>query len=342
MGDVILALRFNAMIKLTDLQKVIDGNTVVDIQTLQIGKGEIVALVGPVDSGKETLLELLTGQTRPTAGALHIAEIDPRKEAKAFSLLAGVLFAEENLYKRQSPKANLNFHCRLRRLPKSRAEEVLVQVGLADHADTPVEKLSSSLVRRLAFGRAILHRPQVLLLFEPFAKCDDSSVALLGKVMRQQAEEGVAALILAEDTTNLATVCDTIYRLDQGKIMEAYDPQEELRPSLPFMIPAKLEGKVALVDPMDILYVVAQDDRAFIQTAEDRLPTQFTLSELEKRLSRSGFFRAHRSFLVNLQHVKEVIPYTRDSFSLKLKNAEATEIPLSKSAARELRELLGY
>jgi ABC-2 type transport system ATP-binding protein len=72
------------------------------------------------------------------------------------------------------------------------------------------------------------------------------------------------------------------------------------------------------------------------------LPTHFTLNELEERLLRSGFFRAHRSYLVNLQHVKEVIPYTRNSFSLRLDDEAGTEIPLSKSAAGELRELLGY
>ena len=86
----------------------------------------------------------------------------------------------------------------------------------------------------------------------------------------------------------------------------------------------------------------AQDNRTFLRTPEDYLPTQFTLTELEKRLARSGFFRAHRSYLVNLQHVKEVIPFTRDSYILKLKDPKGTEIPLSKSAARELRELLGY
>ena len=59
-------------------------------------------------------------------------------------------------------------------------------------------------------------------------------------------------------------------------------------------------------------------------------------------MSRSGFFRAHRAYLVNLQQVKEVIPYTRDSFTLRLKDAAGTEIPLSKSAERDLRDLLGY
>jgi ABC-2 type transport system ATP-binding protein len=63
---------------------------------------------------------------------------------------------------------------------------------------------------------------------------------------------------------------------------------------------------------------------------------------MEEKLSRSGFFRAHRAYLVNLQHVKEVIPFTRNSFSLRLTDSDNTEIPLSKSAAGELSDLLGY
>jgi DNA-binding LytR/AlgR family response regulator len=108
------------------------------------------------------------------------------------------------------------------------------------------------------------------------------------------------------------------------------------------MIPARAEDKIVLIDPAEILYVFAQEDRTFLQTHNECLPTQFTLTELERRLSRSGFFRTHRAYLVNLQQVKEVIPYTRDSFNLRLKDAEGTMIPLSKSAERELRELLAY
>jgi len=330
------------MIELKDLQKVIDQKIVLDIDRLHVDAGQITALVGPIDSGKNILFELLIGKSGPTMGAISVAGVDPFKERIQFSQLVGVLFEDDNLYQRQTAQGNLDFFSRLRRLPKNRSEEILAQVGLADQAGTRVEKLSSSLARRLAFGRAIFHQPGVLLLVEPFSRCDDPSIILLSKMMRQMAEEGVSILIINEDTTNLTSLCDTIYRLDQGRIVDVYNPQEEQSPALPFMIPAKLEGRVALVNPADIMFVYAQDDRAFLQTTEDRFPTQFTLSELEKRLSRSGFFRAHRGYLVNLQHVKEVIPYTRDSFSLILKDNTGTEIPLSKSAARELRELLGY
>jgi ABC-2 type transport system ATP-binding protein len=330
------------VIELKSLQKVIDQKTAIDIEALRVKAGEIAALVGPVGSGKDTLFELLTGRSRPTVGEVRLNGIDPYAEKGRFSRQVGVLFPEDNLYKRQSARGNLRFYCRLRRLPKSRAAEVLAQVGLADHAHTKVEKLPSGLARRLALGRAILNDPEVLLLVDPFAKCDDASVSLLSKLMRQLADDGAAMLIIAEDTTNLTSLCDIIYRLDQGRIVDVYKPEEEQRSGLPFMIPARLEEGIALVNPVDILYVEVQDDRTFLRTPEDYLPTQFTLTELEKRLARSGFFRAHRSYLVNLQHVKEVIPFTRDSYILKLKDPKGTEIPLSKSAARELRELLDY
>lgn len=332
----------NTTIQLTDLQKVHENDTVINIENLVVPAGQIAALIGPIDSGKEILFELLTGQSRPTMGAVRLAGFDPVADKEDFSRHVGVLFAEDNLYQRFSALDNLKFYCRLRRLPISRAEDVLALVGLADHAKKKVEQLPPNLVRRLAFGRAILNHPEILLLFEPYEKCDENSVSLLSKLIRQLANEGVAVLVLAAEPSILSSVCDMIYRLDQGRIVEAYNPQEQPEPALPFMIPAKLEGRVALVDPVDILYVEAQQDRAYLQTAEDLLPTQFTMTELEQRLSRSGFFRAHRGYLVNLQHVKEVIPYTRDSFSLKLKDINGTEIPLSKSAARELRELLGY
>jgi ABC-2 type transport system ATP-binding protein len=218
----------------------------------------------------------------------------------------------------------------------------LLAVGLADHADTSVEKLTTSLSRRLAFGRAILHHPSVLILDEPFAKCDAMCVSLISDQIRQLTQGGGAVLILANDDDHLNDLCNVIYNLDQGRVIDSYRPAEEERQSLPFMIPAKLEHTVALVDPADIYFVYAQDDHTYLQTEEGSLRTQFTMSELEERLSRRGFFRAHRGYLVNLQHVKEVIPYTRDSFSLRMKDADSTKIPLSKSAARELRDILGY
>jgi ABC-2 type transport system ATP-binding protein len=330
------------MILLTNLQKVIDQSTVIDIPALEVKAGEVAALVGVVDSGKDVLFQLLIGSLRPTTGSVRLVGLDPCLERDAFSRQVGVVFPDDNLYKRMSVLGNLQFYCRLYRLPKTRPMEVLELVGLADQAHINAEKLSLSLSRRLMLGRALLANLKVLLLADPFAGCDQVSITLISQVVRRQAEAGAAVLVFAHDAADLEKLCDTVYRLEQGRIAESYNPQQEQQRNRPFMIPARAQEKVALIDPADILYVFAQDDRTYLQTRDECLPTQFTLTELEKRLSRSGFFRAHRAYLVNLQQVKEVIPFTRDSFSLRLKDASGTVIPLSKSAERELRELLGY
>jgi len=330
------------MIELTSVQKVVEGRTVLDIERLRVRNGEVVALVGPAGSGKQLLMDLLIGRTRPTSGTVRVGGIDPHEDRGAFSNLAGVLFAEDGLYKRQSPHANLLFHCRVRGLPSSRAGEVLDKVGLTDQRDANTGKLPSGLARRLAFGRAILHHPEYILLHEPFSRCDEATINLISSLIRQLAEDERCILILADDSTNLGAICDRIFALHRGHLVEAHAVQDDEQTGLPFKIPARLEGSVALVNPADILYADAEEGKAFLHTAEGRLPTRFTLSELEARLSKRGFFRAHRGYLVNLQHVKEVIPFTRNSFSLRLNDENGTQIPLSKSAAADLRELLGY
>ncbi len=330
------------MIAIKDLQKIIGGITVLDIPDLTVRDGEIAALVGPAGSGKQALLELLTGRSRPSLGSLNLAGVDPAKDNERFSQMVGVLFAEDAVYKNLSPLANLAFHCRLRGFPEKRAQEMLSRVGLSDAAHVRISRLSTGQLRRLDFGRAILHAPRALLLVEPFARCDESTIALLSDLIRKQAEGQATVLCLASDATHLFSLCHTLYELNNGRISEIDQQRLEPDERLPFKIPVRHEDKVILLNPADILYASAEEGRAVIVTAENQLPTQYTLVELEERLARSGFFRAHRSYLVNLQHVREVIPYTRNSYTLRLNDQKQTEIPLSKSAASELKDLLKY
>jgi ABC-2 type transport system ATP-binding protein len=329
------------MITLSHLQKVSDGQPVLGIDRLHVAAGAIAAIVGPPGSGLDPLLDLLIGRRRPTAGTVRLDDIDPA-DGGAFSERAGVLFSEDALYPRRSARRHLIFDARLRGLPKARVDEVLTIVGLADHAEMQAGKLSSGLRRRLAFGRAILHRPANLILRDPFARCDAASVELITRCIRDQAEEKTTTLILNHDTTHLLHLCDTIHRLEHGSIVESLEPTSDPATILPLKIPVKMEGEVALVNPADILYAGAHEGRSILHTVNGALATQFTLSELETRLARRGFFRAHRSYLVNLQHAKSVIPYTRNTYSLVIDDAEGTEIPMSRTSAAELRDLLGY
>jgi ABC-2 type transport system ATP-binding protein len=329
------------VIEIRNIQKVLGGKTVLDIPGLKVGAGEIAGVFGLEDSGRDALFDLLIGRIRPTLGTVRLAGVDPAQARGRFSRLSGIMFSEDALYKNLPVRANLEFQSDLYGLPKQRVDEVMALVGLADQANANADKIPPGLKRRLAFGRVILHRPKVLILEELFARCDESTIMLLENLVRDAAEGGAAVLLMASTSARLAPLCFRIYEIQQGRLLETRLESEQPGRQA-FKLPVKLEDKVVLLNPAEILYADAGEGRVNLVTLEGRLPTQYTLAELEGKLSRSGFFRAHRSILVNLQHVKEVIPYTRNSFSIRLDDSEGTKIPLSKSAAAELRVFFGY
>ncbi|MGH2516785.1 MAG: LytTR family DNA-binding domain-containing protein [Ktedonobacterales bacterium] len=90
------------------------------------------------------------------------------------------------------------------------------------------------------------------------------------------------------------------------------------------------------------LYATSRDGRTFLRTATEEATTNLTLQEMESRLSGRGFCKAHRAYLVNLQHVKAVIQYTRNSYILQPDDKQETNILLSKQSEKALQDLLGY
>ena len=335
------------MIEIHNLQKVVDQVTTIDIPELVAITGEVTAVFGLTGWEKNTFVALLTGQTQPTAGKIKVAGFDPYAERKAFARHVGVLLAENGLYPKLSVRQNLIFYTNLYGVKAERAERLLQQVGLQDQAAERAANLAPSLARRLAFGRSVLHEPDVWLLVDPFANCDAASVALLKALVQEMAAKGTTVMIVTSDQAQVLGLCDSVVEMENGRLQQQYRPAEQPAQSdLPFKIPARLEGKVALVNPADILYATAEDGRTFLCTEDGRIPTHLTLTEVEERLARSGFFRAHRAYLVNIQHIKEVISYTRNSYTLvldgKIPEEGRIEIPLSKGAARDLREMLDY
>ena len=125
-------------------------------------------------------------------------------------------------------------------------------------------------------------------------------------------------------------------------------PLEPLRPiqieALPIRvekIPAKVEDKIILFDPTEIDFIESSDGICLLQVKGEPSPCTFTLNELEQKLKAFGFFRCHRSYIVNLQKVREVITWTRNSFSLILDDNKKSSIPLSKGKYDELKLTLG-
>ncbi|NGY80208.1 LytTR family transcriptional regulator (plasmid) [Bacillus megaterium] len=106
-------------------------------------------------------------------------------------------------------------------------------------------------------------------------------------------------------------------------------------------IPAKVNEKIILFNPTEIEFIESNEGVANLHVNGEVFPCSYTLNELFNRLEAFGFFRCHRSYIVNLQKVREVITWTRNSYSLILDDHEKSSIPLSKGKLGELKEIIG-
>ncbi|BFH71405.1 MAG: LytTR family transcriptional regulator DNA-binding domain-containing protein [Paenibacillus dendritiformis] len=106
-------------------------------------------------------------------------------------------------------------------------------------------------------------------------------------------------------------------------------------------VPARVEDKIVLIDPMEMIYIESQDGVAHLHVQSGEYPCSMTLQELEQKLKSFGFFRCHRSYLVNLQRVREVIIWSRNSYSLVLDDEKKSTVPLSKSKYEEMKAIMG-
>jgi ABC-2 type transport system ATP-binding protein len=187
-----------------------------------------------------------------------------------------------------------------------------------------------------------------LLLDQPELRIDLDTQALFLRLIQEAASAGAAVLITAEDLVWSGRCCTQIIELADGRIASKRvreSPQAEgAAPErlMPFKIPARKEDRIMLFDPGDVLYATSREGKTYLRTASEEAATNLTLQELETRLAGRGFFKAHRAYLVNLQHIKSVIQFTRNSYTLQLNDQQETMIPLSKQSEKELQELLGY
>lgn len=106
-------------------------------------------------------------------------------------------------------------------------------------------------------------------------------------------------------------------------------------------IPVEQRGKTILLRPEEIIYFYTDKDNIFAKTQKASYLARFTLRELESRLNSSLFFRTHRCYLVNIQRMRELIPYFNGTYTVVVDDQEKSEIPVSRMQARKLKEILG-
>jgi two-component system LytT family response regulator len=106
-------------------------------------------------------------------------------------------------------------------------------------------------------------------------------------------------------------------------------------------IPVEKGDGILLISLSDVRYIVAFDDKVFVNTYEEQFLTRFSLTELETRLASQGFVRIHRSYIANLQHILELQPFFNGTYNLIVDDKKKTILPVSRTRVKSLRSLIG-
>jgi len=172
--------------------------------SIAVRAGEILGLLGPNGAGKSTLIGVLATLVAPSSGEIHFGPHSARQLPAALRSRIGLLAHELHLYPELSARQNLTFFARLYSVDgRDAVDAALASAGLADRGDDDVSGFSRGMRQRLALERALLHRPRLVLLDEPFTGLDDRAVPIVRDRVRQLAAGG-AIVVLATHDLDLA------------------------------------------------------------------------------------------------------------------------------------------
>ncbi len=184
-------------------------------------KGEFVALLGPNGSGKTTFLRVLASLSRIDLGVVRIADYQLPNQAAAVRRCLGFVSHQPLLYGDLTAEENLRFYGRMYNLADldRRIAEILDLVGLYPRRKDLVRTFSRGMQQRLAIGRSVLHRPQVLLFDEPHTGLDQDASAMLDHVLRDVAREGRTIVMTSHDLARAVDLASRFDVLSGGKIV---------------------------------------------------------------------------------------------------------------------------
>jgi lipopolysaccharide export system ATP-binding protein len=213
------------------LVKSYGGNRVVDQVSIQIRSGEVVGLLGPNGAGKTTTFYMITGLVRPDEGAVYLDDQDISILPVYLRARLGLSYLpqEASVFRKLTVGQNIMAILetvesdKARR--KSRLAELLEELDITRLKDQRSNSLSGGQRRRLEITRALVTNPDFILLDEPFAGLDPIVVLEIQKIIEKLTQRGIGIVITDHNTRETMGVCDRIYILDKGCILEHGDPE---------------------------------------------------------------------------------------------------------------------
>jgi sulfate transport system ATP-binding protein len=217
-------------IALDQVTKRYQEQPVVNDVSLEVGEGEFFVLLGPSGSGKSTLLRAIAGLTGIDHGRISLHGRDVT-HVRARDRGVGLVFQNYALFRHMTVADNIEFALRVRRMKaadrRARRQELLKLVALEGMDERLPGQLSGGQQQRVAVARALAHKPQVLLLDEPFGALDLKIREELRRTIRAvQRELGITTVLVTHDQEEAFALADTIGVMNHGRLLEVGNPND--------------------------------------------------------------------------------------------------------------------
>ena len=222
------------MIRVEHLYKSYGKLEVLKDISVEIKKGEVIAIIGPSGSGKSTFLRCLNLLEEPTGGAIYIKNenlVDENTDINVIRRNVGMVFQHFNLFPNKTVLENLTLApMKVKKMKKEEIEEkaymLLEKVGLKEKASSYPNQLSGGQKQRIAIARALAMDPEVILFDEPTSALDPEMIKEVLDVMKTLAEEGMTMLIVTHEMGFAKNVADRVFFMDRGTILEDTTPEK--------------------------------------------------------------------------------------------------------------------
>jgi lipooligosaccharide transport system ATP-binding protein len=195
-----------------------------------IERGESFGFLGPNGAGKTSTMRMISAVSRPTSGSLTIFGLDPATHGPEIRGRLGVVPQEDTLELELSVRLNLEMFGRYfdlpRRVVRERAAELLEFTQLTERSEDKVDDLSGGMKRRLTIARALVNRPELLILDEPTTGLDPQARHLLWDRLYRLKREGVTLIITTHYMDEAEQLCDRLVVMDRGTIVAEGSPRD--------------------------------------------------------------------------------------------------------------------
>ncbi|MHB8909347.1 MAG: ABC transporter ATP-binding protein [Syntrophales bacterium] len=221
------------VIEAAHLRKTFGELVAVDDLTFSVSAGECFGILGPNGAGKTSTIRMVYGFSPPTAGTLRIFGLDITEETRAVKARIGICPQENNLDPDLTVFDNLVIFARFFDIPAAeaalRARELLKFMALENRADARTVDLSGGMVRRLVMARALINRPELLILDEPTTGLDPQSRHQVWDRLDELRAGGLSILITTHYMEEASRLCDRLIILDGGRLLVEGKPAELVR-----------------------------------------------------------------------------------------------------------------